>query len=149
MPLIWGFVMVLIKTNDLLNVYTEWYWNCCDWPAHAWRPGRTRKQPQQPEDQCILLHTCATCQDYPPPFLSTRGPCHKCHNKTVSSFFSVPLGFVFLHGCGIGGAIWRLKNVSWIWMILGLLLAASKGAKCITSLSKFNKFRSLSCFIAH
>lgn len=141
----WGFVMVLFKTKDLLNVYTKWYWNFCDWPARARRSGRTGKQPQQPEHhQSILHHTCAVCQDDPRSFMSTRGPCHKCHNKTVSSFFLVyPLILCSCMDVGLEGPFWRLNKVSWIWIILGLLLTASKGAKCITTVSKLHIFESL------
>lgn len=67
-------------------------------------PGNTLSS-EKIDYQHIFHHTCAIDQDYPQPFLSTRGPCHKCHNKTVSSFFSVPLGFVFLPGSGIGGSV--------------------------------------------
>lgn len=63
---------------------------------------------------CSLHPTWATRQAHPQPYLSTRGPWQKCHNKTVSSFFSLPLGFVFLHGYGITAAVpqanWSLLN---------------------------------------
>lgn len=121
MPLMWGFVMVLIKTKDLLNVYTKWYWNVCDWPTCAWRSGRTKTQPQHPEDrQRTLPHTCAVCK-------ITLG--HSCQqgvhviNVTIKQSLLLlvyPLALCSCRDVGMEGPFWRLNRVSWIRIILRL-----------------------------
>lgn len=88
--------------------------------------------PMQPV-KFILSHTC-----------QQGGSWHKCHNKTVSSFFSFPLGFVFLHGYGISVAILEAK-----WSLLNwhdpesLLTLPSPGANCINARRNVNEFESV------